>query len=54
MAIDELVSDATQRRRWIRLASILTAVSIEGLYAVREHERRDKQEARTKRSRDRD
>jgi hypothetical protein len=44
LVIGELVKDPDQRWRWIRIASVVTALTAEGFYA--HHVRKQREEAR--------
>lgn len=47
LIIGELVKDADKRWRWIRIASVTTALVSEGLYAQRiQRERKEREEQR--------
>jgi hypothetical protein len=46
LIIGELVKDADKRWRWIRIASVSTALLTEGMYAHRVSQRRAEQQER--------
>ena len=46
LVIGELVQDADKRWRWIRIASVTTALVSEGMYAQRIHQERKEREQR--------